>query len=125
MPVSTETIEVTIAMPADGPSFGVAPSGTWTWMSTLSNIVGFRPRSGAFERTQDEAASIDSFITSPSLPVVFIRPLPGSFSASIEQQVAADLGPGETGDDADLVLGLGEAVLEAAARRGTPRGSRA
>jgi hypothetical protein len=25
------------ATPADGPSFGVAPSGTWTWMSRLSN----------------------------------------------------------------------------------------
>src|SRR5215471_11579625 len=40
MPVSTETIEVTIATPADGPSFGVAPSGTWTWMSLLSQSVG-------------------------------------------------------------------------------------
>ena len=35
------------------------------------------------ERTKLDAASIDSFITSPSFPVVFIRPLPGSFSASI------------------------------------------
>ena len=112
MPVSTETIEVTIAMPALGPSFGVAPSGTWTWMSTLSNIGGFSPSSGAFERTHEEAASIDSFITSPSLPVVFIRPLPGSFSASIDRQVAADLGPGQPRHDADLVLGLGEPVLE-------------
>ncbi len=28
IPVSTETIAVTIATPADGPSLGVAPSGT-------------------------------------------------------------------------------------------------
>ncbi len=28
IPVETETIAVAIAMPADGPSFGVAPSGT-------------------------------------------------------------------------------------------------
>ena len=30
IPVIDETIEVTIAMPAEGPSFGVAPSGTCT-----------------------------------------------------------------------------------------------
>ena len=29
-PVSTETMEVAIATPAEGPSLGVAPSGTWT-----------------------------------------------------------------------------------------------
>ena len=86
MPVSTDTIEVTMAMPADGPSFGVAPSGTCTWMSIASNIGGFSPSSGAFDRTHEEAASINSFITSPSLPVVFIRPLPGSFSASIDSR---------------------------------------
>ena len=28
MPVIEDTIEVTIAIPAEGPSFGVAPSGT-------------------------------------------------------------------------------------------------
>jgi len=27
--VIDETIDVTIAIPAEGPSFGVAPSGTW------------------------------------------------------------------------------------------------
>jgi len=43
MPVSTETIDVTMATPAEGPSFGVAPSGTWTWMSFLSKIDGGMP----------------------------------------------------------------------------------
>ena len=33
MPVSADTIDVVIAMPADGPSFGVAPSGRWMWIS--------------------------------------------------------------------------------------------
>ena len=51
MPVITETIAVTIATPADGPSFGVAPSGTWTWMSRLSNSGGSMPKSIARERT--------------------------------------------------------------------------
>jgi hypothetical protein len=35
---------VTIATPADGPSLGVAPSGTWTWMSRLSNSGGLMPK---------------------------------------------------------------------------------
>src|SRR6516225_8103264 len=33
MPVITETIAVAMATPAEGPSFGVAPSGTCAWMS--------------------------------------------------------------------------------------------
>ena len=32
-PVSSETSAVVIAVPADGPSFGTAPAGTWMWMS--------------------------------------------------------------------------------------------
>ena len=32
---SAETSAVAIVMPADGPSLGIAPSGTWTWMSTF------------------------------------------------------------------------------------------
>ena len=52
-------------------------------MSIFSKLGGSMPKSVALERTKLAAASIDSFITSPSLPVVFIRPLPGSFSASM------------------------------------------
>ena len=51
MPVSAETIEVHMATPADGPSFGVAPSGTCTWMSRFSNTVGLMPNSALRERT--------------------------------------------------------------------------
>jgi hypothetical protein len=51
MPVRTDTMEVAMATPADGPSFGVAPSGTWTWKSRFSNSVGFRPKEGARDRT--------------------------------------------------------------------------
>ena len=43
MPVIVETMAVAMATPADGPSFGVAPSGTWTWMSRRSNIGGSMP----------------------------------------------------------------------------------
>ena len=42
---------VAIATPADGPSFGVAPSGTCTWMSLLSKRGGSMPKSTARERT--------------------------------------------------------------------------
>ena len=30
-----EAIAVAMVMPAEGPSLGVAPSGTWIWMSTF------------------------------------------------------------------------------------------
>ena len=33
-----------IATPALGPSFGVAPAGTWTWMSDFSSEPGSMPR---------------------------------------------------------------------------------
>src|SRR6202035_4662461 len=83
IPVMVETIAVAIATPADGPSFGVAPSGTWTWISRLSNSGGSRPEPTARERTKDAAAEIDSFITSRRLPVTVILPLPGIMTPSI------------------------------------------
>ena len=36
--VSAEAIDVAMVMPADGPSLGVAPSGTWMWMFQWSKI---------------------------------------------------------------------------------------
>ena len=53
---SVDTSEVAIAMPALGPSFGVAPSGTCTWMSVVLNTVGLMPRSTERERTSELAA---------------------------------------------------------------------
>src|SRR6185437_11748071 len=50
-PVSAETIEVIIATPAEGPSLGVAPSGTCTWMSRFSNMLRLIPNAAARERT--------------------------------------------------------------------------
>ena len=35
--LNAETNEVTIVMPALGPSFGIAPSGTWTCTFQFSN----------------------------------------------------------------------------------------
>ena len=50
MPVITETIAVAMATPAEGPSFGAAPSGTCTWMSRLSNKGGLMPKAVAGRR---------------------------------------------------------------------------
>src|SRR5215475_1225568 len=50
LPVSNERIAVAIVTPADGPSFGMAPSGTWTWMSFLEKKSSWMPKSRACER---------------------------------------------------------------------------
>ena len=36
-PVRSEASAVTMAMPALGPSLGVAPAGTWMWISWVEN----------------------------------------------------------------------------------------
>ena len=48
-PESSEASAVTIATPALGPSLGVAPAGTWMWMSCLAN------QSGSSSGTSSEA----------------------------------------------------------------------
>ncbi|MNN21057.1 hypothetical protein D3C81_1343640 [compost metagenome] len=51
MPVRTETMATVIATPAEGPSLGVAPSGTCTWMSVFSNTGGLTPKASERLRT--------------------------------------------------------------------------
>ncbi len=41
-PVSSDASAVTIVTPALGPSFGIAPAGTWTWNSRFSNAFSGR-----------------------------------------------------------------------------------
>ena len=67
-PATSDESAVAIATPADGPSLGTAPAGTWTWRSCSTN-----QSSGSFglsrrscPRTHERAACADSFITSPS-----------------------------------------------------------
>jgi len=50
-PVRTLTIATVMATPAEGPSLGVAPSGTWTWMSVFSNTGGLTPKASDRART--------------------------------------------------------------------------
>ncbi|MNT33175.1 hypothetical protein D3C72_1690870 [compost metagenome] len=83
MPLRADTSAVVIAAPALGPSLGVAPSGTWMWISRFSNTSSRIPSERARLRTTVRAASTDSFITSPSEPVRLMTPLPGMAAASI------------------------------------------
>ena len=69
-PVTSETIAVAIATPAEGPSLGTAPAGTWMCTSCSANHSGSIPSSSAWLRTQERAAWADSCITSPSWPVI-------------------------------------------------------
>jgi hypothetical protein len=47
---SADTMAVAIVMPALGPSLGIAPSGKWTWMSTLVWKSRARPKLSERER---------------------------------------------------------------------------
>ena len=54
--VNSDTSAVYIATPAEGPSFGIAPAGTWTWMSLASNSFWSMPSPAARPLTSDSAA---------------------------------------------------------------------
>ena len=82
--VTAERRAVAMVIPAEGPSLGIAPSGTWMWMSTVAWKSGSRPNSSARERTYDNAARADSCITSPSLPVSVRLPLPRESATSVD-----------------------------------------
>src|SRR6185503_16872110 len=49
--VRADTSAVAMVIPAEGPSLGMAPSGTWMWMSILRLNPGARPSLSARERT--------------------------------------------------------------------------
>ena len=83
--VRSETSAMNIATPALGPSLGVAPAGTWIWMSVFSNREASIPYEPARLLTMLSAAWALSFITSPSWPVRISRPLPGVAVASMNR----------------------------------------
>ncbi len=70
--------------PAEGPSFGIAPAGTWICRSVSFNRSSSSPSVIAFDRTHVSAACILSFITSPICPVIVKPPLPFILFASIK-----------------------------------------
>ncbi len=83
MSVNADTSEVHMPTPADGPSFGVAPSGTCTCTSNFWWKSSSTPRTSARLLTTVIAAWMDSVMTSPSWPVCVSLPLPGTTAASI------------------------------------------
>src|ERR1039458_7412371 len=68
-PSSRLTSAAVMVTPADGPSFGTAPAGTWTWNRLPANAAGSMPNSWACDRTNVSAISADSFMMSPRCPV--------------------------------------------------------
>ena len=113
MPVSAETIAVAMVTPADGPSLGMAPAGTWMWRVCFSNcsrampsVGGVRPDPG-----QRRASGLAHHVAQLAgedevLLALHHRDLDGD-------DVTADLGHDEARGGPGLVLGLQLAVLEA------------
>ena len=100
--VSAEIIASAIVMPADGPSFGMAPSGRWMWMSRLSGeVVGQIQLVGARADVGERGAR---------RLLHHIAKLARDHQAALarhrhhldRQQRAAVRGPREAGRDADL-----------------------
>ena len=54
--VSSDAKDVAMATPALGPSFAMAPAGTWMCRSLLSNSAGLMPSRSACDFTQVTAA---------------------------------------------------------------------
>ena len=65
-PRAIDVSAVTMVTPADGPSFGTAPAGTWMWMCRSKIARSVIPSRSAWARTYAQAICADSFITSPS-----------------------------------------------------------
>ena len=71
-----------MVIPADGPSLGTAPSGTWMCRSFSSKREAL---SGNIDFTRLTAICTDSFMTSPSCPVTVNLPLPLVKSVSMKR----------------------------------------
>ena len=72
--VRADANDVTMVIPADGPSLGIAPSGTWMWIFQLSKISSCKFSSLVCALRYSKASIADSFITSPRFPVNVRRP---------------------------------------------------
>ena len=49
--VASEASAVTMVTPAEGPSLGMAPAGTWTWMVLPSKSLGSMSSASALDHT--------------------------------------------------------------------------
>ncbi len=85
-PVNVDARDVSIVMPAEGPSLGMAPSGTWMCTSFSSNLLLSIPNRLALLLRYWSAIMADSFMTVPKLPVsVSLSPLPGESADSMKR----------------------------------------
>ena len=113
MPVSELTIAVAIVMPAEGPSLGMAPAGTWMCIVYFSKSSRSMPSCAACARIHDWRGTCRLAHDVAQLAgeeEVLLALHPGDLD---RDDVAADLGDDEARRRADLVLGLQLAVLEA------------
>ena len=103
--VRSDTRAVTMVMPAEGPSFGMAPAGTWIWMTHVLESLGVDAEvSELLASTKERAARADSFITSPREPVRISLRLARHAGGLDEEDIASGLGPGQAGHHADPVV---------------------
>ena len=130
MPVASETSAVAIVTPADGPSFGIAPAGTCTWISWRASSASSRPSSASRQRAKVSAACARLLHHVAELAGQH-EPAAGGVGRLDAQHLAAGLGPGEPVRDADLADSAGAGLAEdgaagrasaasAAARRRAP-----
>src|SRR5216683_697385 len=90
-PLARDASAVMIATPADGPSLGIAPAGTCTWIDFPSKARGSSSSREALDRTKESAACADSLITSPSIPVRSSSSRPGTIDADRGDLAFGDL----------------------------------
>ena len=77
------TSAVAIVTPADGPSFGIAPAGTWMCTSIDPSLSAGMLRVSAWVAAYVSAARALSFITSPSWPVRMSDRLPHPLTCTL------------------------------------------
>ena len=114
MPRTSEAIAVAIVIPADGPSFGTAPAGTWMWTSCSENQssveaqllrVRAHPRERGLRRLPHHVAELSGDRE---------RALARVRGRLDEEDVAADGRVGEAGGDPGLGGALARVGREAA-----------
>jgi len=76
-----------IVIPAEGPSFGTAASGTCMWISFFEKSILFKPKISWLDFIQETEVDMDSFIISPIFPVKIVDPFPLNILDSIRVRV--------------------------------------
>ena len=98
--VSSEASAMNIATPALGPSFGMAPAGTWMWMSLFSNQPWVEPERHRLRLDQAQRGLRRLLHDIAELAGEDQLALAGDSRRLDEQDVAAGRRPGEPGGDA-------------------------